>query len=238
MRDLATILIIIGLIIIVGGLLIRNAGGYGTIGEEVAKIGLQVAILSVVTLLIQGAVRDAQTRQENQQRDNETRLDLLRRLRTAYSTIKEIRGQLQVLGWQMASTAPMRLEDATTYRDTYRVLMDEIRKDELKSGLGEGPETNQITKCLDKMEHYLGTTIRNEYKIYMTANPPPATPFSSPIMQDFIKDKSPEVGKHLSRPYHAALSVLQDAIHGRTEQLATTPRQDFLTYCNQEGTAE
>src|SRR5215218_5498593 len=56
MRDLATILIIIGLIIIVGGLLIRNAGGYGTIGEEVAKIGLQVAILSVVTLLIQGAV--------------------------------------------------------------------------------------------------------------------------------------------------------------------------------------
>jgi hypothetical protein len=82
------------------------------------------------------------------------------------------------------------------------------------------------------MERYLGGTLREEYRTYVTANPTPDTPFSSPTMREFIKDKSPEVGKNLSRPYHAAIGVLQDDIHGRTEQSATTSRQTLLAYCN------
>jgi hypothetical protein len=245
------ITIAVGVVAIVVALPRMSPDDQDSLWVELGKAGIQAIVVAAAGFIVTAGLKYMEDQRETAQRvqdaireeirqRNEYRLDLLRRLRTAYSTIKRVRRELEIAGFKPASTdpftpatGPVSDKGAAAYQEGIAVLREvklelEAMREELPAGVRlRGKSTPDLMQYLEELETYLDDEIIDEQRALppaVTTAYMPAKFEQVPKLQQFVAPTHKSARKpvvipprdafaiKVSSPYHKAARVLVNDI--------------------------
>ena len=158
-------------------------------------------------------------REETRQR-NDYRLELLRRLRAAYSAIKRVRRDLEHAGFKPESSKPfapasglVSLDGIAAYRAGMAQLRDakldlEAMREELEAGIGLGGSTVRLKGYLSGMETYIDDKVIDEQREIPLSTMANLNLLQVEELQRFVAAAHVAFGANVAVPYHEATRLL------------------------------
>ena len=203
---------------------------------ELGRAGLQAFVVGGLGAILSVALHhtEAQRKETERERDetrdemrrlNDYRLDVLRRVRTAYSKTKLVRRRLEIAGFRELSVCHLAGKNAAIYAtamDELIVLKLELEAimDELRAGAGKEGSTQEILGHVKAMEGYLDKQLVDEYREWarMRRQRPCLRPRAFtvqgkdmacvPNVRAFVADAKVSFQDNFSTHYHAVLEML------------------------------
>jgi hypothetical protein len=203
------------------------------IWPDLAKAGMQTVVVAVAGALVTVALKMMEEQRavsqkaqdverEDRERRNTYRLELVRRLRKAYTDIKRARRRLETAGFRHG-LGPVPAPSLAIYAKALTALTEakleiEAINEELEAGVEVPGSVQQIKDRLKLIENYLDAQAIEEYRTHAYGLLTKSTTLTFehfPRVKIFAGDartSCDSFGPRLADPYHAAIDDLVQEI--------------------------